>query len=648
MSSDAEKESTDSSIISFLTLARQESSTARYDRILQNRLNYDVYNLRQDFSYKTKGQSREFLPKMSMAVEQSANFLQQGLAKIGEWFGCEPMPGINEDALKVKPKTVYTLLERQLDKVDFVPKVGEAAKLGLVGSLMIAKVHGKYVNKVKYEAKLNLLKGSFKKRLIKKEDKVWQLDISLVRQEDWYPDPTGRGLYEIQDIYMDYYDLERMAKGPDAIYDLEMVQKLHGTNATSGTDKEYQKARETNMNVAPHLYRKQIKVSEIWGTILDAQGNIMHENVVCTVANDQFIIQKPTPNPYWHGESPYVTCAIVSVPHSVWGRAMMDAPAMLNRASNEMFNLILDGGMMSVHGIKQIRAHYLTDASQIEDGIGPGDTLSVSAACPPGQAVLERVDTATVPQDGLAVLNLLNQEFNASALTNDLRMGVASFRAVKATEVAEASQTISSMFSGMAETIEKLFITKILDKAWKTIAQNVNDLDSDEVKALLGDKVAASLLALGNEELFADTVQGCKFRTFGISEKLGREKDFSKLTGLLQTIGTSETLTEAFMQKYDFSKLLSEIMKALDINTYKIEADRDNGGDLSSHNQLGEAVPQQGGMGQGEMPNAQSQIPQAGAPSNNPNEMMSNAQPPQGAVPQTHFPASRATPRKGA
>jgi hypothetical protein len=629
----------ENTIINCLTNYRREASMAKLDRMNQNKLNYETYHLRQDWSYKTKGQSKEFLPKMAMAVEQAANFLQQGLMDIGDWFKVEPNPGISEDALRVKPSSIYKLTDRQLQKAGFITKLNDAAKLGLIGSLIIAKVGGKYVNKPKFKAERKLKNLSFKKILVRKEEKVWQLDLQLVRQEDYYPDPTGRGLYEMQDIWMDYHEVEALAKGDDAIYDLEVVKQLQGQFSSAGADKEFNKARETGQNVTNHGFRKQIKVTEIWGNILSEEGDLIYENVVTTIANDRLVIQKPTPNPYWHGDSPFVKCAIVNVPHSVWGKALMDAPAMLNRAANEMFNLILDGGLMAVHGIKQIKEHYLEDASQVEDGITPGDTLRVNASCPPGESVLSRVDTSTVPQDGLNVLNLVNQELNVAAMTNDLRMGVASFRSVKATEVVEASQTISSMFSGMAKVIEgdenSGFITPLLQKSWKVIAQHINDLDSDEVKALLGRQVAEQLLAMGNEELFAETVQGCKFRTFGISATLNKQKDFQKMTALLQTIASSEPMMEAFIAKYDFTKYLTELMRSLDINTYKIEADPKAGGDLSQGQQ-----PQQPGMAQGEQPNMQSQIPQAGAASQNVNPAASAAQP----VQPSHFPPSKATP----
>jgi hypothetical protein len=626
----------DQTIIRCTENYRREADDARRPRLEQNKINFACYNLKQDFSHKIPGQSQEFLPKMAMAVEQSANFIQQGLTDIGEWWRAEPEVGLNEDMMKVKPSLVYTITERQLQRAGFMNKIGEAAKLGLIGSLMIAKVGGRFVTKPIYRAESNMKNGSFKKKLVKKEDKVWQLEISLIRHEDYYPDPTDNNLYELQDIWMDYHKVLELATGPDAIYIKSEVEKLKGQESSEPADKSETRERETGLGWTNSGYRKSIKITECWGSIIDEDGEIIFENVVWTIANDRFLIQKPTENPYWHGQSPFVRDAIVRVPHSVWGKAQMDAPSMLNRASNEMFNLVLDGGMMAVHGIKELNKSWLDDPSQVEGGIGPGTTLIRNASAPPGVPIMTRVDTSSVPSDGLNVLNLLNQEFNASAMTNDLRMGVASFRSVKATEVVEASQTIASMFSGIAKNIEGTsdsgFITPILQKSWKTIAQHIQQMDRADLEALIGKDMTNMILAMGPEELFADTVQGCRFRTFGISAMLNKQKDFTKLTALLQTVAGSEVLTEAFLQKYDFNKILTEIVRSLDINPYKIQADPKDGGDLTQMPPAMQGVP-----------DMQSQIPQAGAAVNQADPMQSNAQP----IQATEFPASRATPSQG-
>lgn len=613
---------TEQDLLNILENCKKESDQARFDRIQMNQTNFDTYHLRQDWSYKIKGQSREFLPKAAMAVEQNSTFIRQGLVDIGEWFSVEPAEGMNADAMPIKPEEIRLMLQRQLDKIGIIDKMGDSLKLGFLGSLMIAKVTGEWVPQVKYKTKLKWQGMSLKKRIIKQEEKVWQLKIDLVRQQDFYPDPTGRKLYEIEDIWMDYNQVLALAQGDNAIYDVEKV-KLLESNASVQDDQEYQKARETGQNTTNHGYRKQVKVTQYWGNVLDMNGNLVYENVVFTVANDRIVIQKPTPNPLWHGESPYIAEPIITVPHSVWGKALMDAPSMLNRAMNELFNLMLDGGLMSVHGIKQIRESWLEDPSQVEDGIATGDTLRVNASCPPGAQVLERVDTSTVPPEAMNIFNLTNQEFFTASLTNDLRLGASQNSAAKATAIVEASQNIANMFSGMATQIEAKYSTRLLYKAWMTIAQHTQDLDPESLKALFGSDRAAEIGSLSNEDLFVNTVQGCKFKVFGISATINKMKDFAKLQGLLQTIASSPVLMEEFVKKYDFGALLGEIMDALGINKEKLEipkpAQAALATELASSN-----TPQ-------DLPNSQSQIPQA------------TAQGAESAIPQTEFPGSVAT-----
>ena len=631
----------DQDLLSIYQVYKQEADQARQSRMQQNKLNFDSYHMRQDFSYKLKGQSKEFLPKMAMAVEQGANFMQQGVVDMDDWFRVYPSPGLNEDAMKVKPSWIFKILVRQLEKAQFMQKVGDAAKLGMLGSLMIAKVGGQFKSVPRYSVDTKMKNGSLKRKLIKQEDKRWQLRVDLVQPEDFRLDPTGNGLYRMQDIYMDYYEIEQLSKGDDAIYDPEVVKQLKGSGASNNTLREGTRSRETGQNVSHNGYRKRIKITEVWGNFVDADGVLLYENCVMSVANDQYIIQKPTENPLWHGEDPFVVTPLLTVPGSVWGKALMDAPAALNQAINEMFNLILDGGIMSVHGIKQLRENWLDDPAQVEDGIAPGDTLRVNSSCPPGATALERVDTATVPTDGINVFNLLQQEHNVAALTNDFRMGAQPFRQVKATEVVESSQAITSMFSGLAKHVEQDWIRPILSKAWKMSAQHMNDFDTNELEALLGQKQARLLQALGPEELFAQTVQDCAFEVFGISSNLNKQKDFTKLQAMLQTISSVPMLAEEFSKKYDFSKLLGEIMKSLDINVTKIEAD-------DARDQENEQMPQPGsaqpGQAAGEMPDVQSQIPQAGAAGNQAaDSMASAAQPEQSAIAAPHFPPSRAS-----
>lgn len=579
----------------------------------KNKLNFDVYHIRQDFSHKRPGQSREFLPKQAMAVEQITSFFQQGLVDNQEWFHMTPSDGVKKPMFTENEATL--LLSRQLEKAKILHFVGDSIKVGLLGSLMIAKVHGEYIKHPVYYTKKKLSGFKVKDVLMKEERPYWRLKLDLIRQEDYYPDPHGgmygKLRYEGQNLWLDISDIQALSEGENALYEKALVSKLVSALADE-EDQKVKKAREQGQNTTMSNYRKRVKLTEFWGDVLDpVSGERLYENVTWTVANDRFLIQKPTKNPLWHGESPFVVSPILRVPHSVWHKGLMDAPTRLNVAQNELYNLILDGGLMAAHGIKQVRTDWLEDPAEIENGIPPGTTLKAGTSCPPGMKVLERVDTATVSSDALTVLNVTNAEFMSAALTNDLRMGVMPSREVKATEVVEASQTITSVFNGIAKVIEVDYINTLLDKSWLTALQHFDDFELAEVKDLIGEERAIEVSKISNEERFAQCATGLKAKAFGVSSIVGKMKDFKKLTALLQTIAASPSLMEEFMKKYNMGKFLTEIMRTLDVNVTRFEETAEEKAAMMMSAQMAGVTGQAGGMQPGMASNVQSQIPQA-------------------------------------
>src|SRR5690349_6414576 len=164
---------------------REEAKTAKRDRMEINKRNFDVYHLKQDLSHKLAGQSREFLGKQTLAVEQITSFFQQGLIDFGDWFGVELENGLKEDEAFLTESEVRTLLERQLEFADLYTTIHDSIKLGLLGSLIIVKVHGVFQDKPMFEAKKKLVGFSFKDKLVRKDKKIWRLKYTVVRQEDY-------------------------------------------------------------------------------------------------------------------------------------------------------------------------------------------------------------------------------------------------------------------------------------------------------------------------------------------------------------------------------------------------------------------------------------------------------------------------------
>jgi hypothetical protein len=543
-----------------------ESEHARRDRERANRNNLDAYHLRQDYSHKRRGQSREFLAKQQLATDQLASFLSQGLIDVGKWFRVE---GSFTDRNLFQGEEIEKLLLRQLHKNDFSAQVWDFLHSAILQSLMIAKVGGIQKETIKFKAAAGEF-GSEQRKLMKVSVPTWQLQISQVRPDDYFPDPTGDGLYEIDRLEMDHYKLRRLAEVQGG-WDMGAVERI--AKGGDDLDRTQNKARETNQNITNSLHRNRVIVFDCWGTILEpTTGKVLHENVNWVVDRDGVVLKKPTPNPFWHQERPYVCAPLLRVPFSVWHRAIMDAATSHNRAQNELFNLMLDAGIMSVFGIKQIREDWLEDPSQIDEGIPAGETLITNSSMPPGAKVLERVDTAQLSNDSVQVFNILDREFQSSAMTNDVRLGNLPERNVKATEIVASNQSLQGVFQGVAKQLEERFLSPLLEKSWKVMAQNMDDLDSAEVKELFGDARSREMALIPKEDRFADSVTGRRYKVFGVSEVINRINDFRKLTSLLQTVGATPELMEQFRQRYSMPKFLGEIVKSLDIDTQKIEA----------------------------------------------------------------------------
>ncbi len=186
---------------------------------------------------------------------------------------------------------------------------------------------------------------------------------------------------------------------------------------------------------------------------------------------------------------------------------------------------------------------------------------------------MEPLDAVDVPKDGMEILNLLQQELNASALTTDLRQGVLPDRSVKATEIVESSQSITSVFNGISKNIEQSHIVHEVTMAWMTIAQNLDMLSKEELISMFGIARGTEISQLDAQDVFVQTVNGYRFKVSGIQQTIAKGQDFRKFTTLLQTISSSELLIEEFLGKNDMGKLLDEIVLTLGIDKSKIALD---------------------------------------------------------------------------
>jgi hypothetical protein len=230
---------------------------------------------------------------------------------------------------------------------------------------------------------------------------------------------------------------------------------------------------------------------------------------------------------------------------------------------------MLDGSMAAVWGIRQLHVDWLEDPGQVSDGIPPGTTLVLGPGTPLQGKALESVFTTTVPPESMQLFGLTDREFQASAMTNDMRMGQLSGRAVKATEVMQASQHADFTLDAIIGDIENEVIEKVLRKIWLTLLQNVDDMASEDVIGAVGLDAAYSLSKMTPTQRYV-ALAGNKFKVSGLSATLAKAGDFQKMMALMQIVQTNPLMMQAFFQKYSPDKVIEAFLKFLNINPISI------------------------------------------------------------------------------
>ncbi len=570
-----------------------KEDSARKDRLDLNELNYREFRGDIDWSYKARGQSREHLPKMRFAAEQIAAIIKKGLVDLGgSWYGVDisgdTVPLLTGD--DIRKLMNISLLSND---VNYPTKISDAVKAGYLESLMIQKIHGGFEPKRAFKASpdgvdpvqdpatgsIVGLRQNF--RLEPEEKQVWRLRVDNIPYESYLSDPQGADLYEVHLVTRDLWRVKELAER--GIYDKKVVDQL-GTAVQEERDERRRAidARGDDPDTT-NRFRPQVRIAEVWGRLVDQKGDIFEiagengkfraRNVLATVANDKFLIRPPVENPNWDGTRGFIKAPLIRIPNAVNHDALGDHVRSLNHAIDDLFNLMLDAGIGSVHGIKQLRPDLLDDPDQVTEGIPPFETLVLRAGAPADAKVLERVDTGVNMGESIAVMNLLGVEFSSAALVDQIGLGGRPARQVKATEVVASQQTQGNLFDGITRDIEDIQIEPGLSCVFHLTMQHLHEMDIDEVVAAIGSRKAVMLLSLSAEERFALFANRVKFRVHGLTSMVNRAREFQKLMALLQVLASNPAFGEVFAQKYSFAKVIDRIVRSLEIDPETIQAD---------------------------------------------------------------------------
>lgn len=559
-------------LVNYLGDMREEARKGRADRQKLNERNWDAFFNKQDWSHKIEGQSKEFIPKVSVTAQQFKAFIKRALVQFGPYFSIttpEDAP-IDGNAIRNWLMDEFTRLAGD-DGEDtaLASIIGDGTIVGLLESVMWLKVLPVQTRKQHFQVN----RGDSEPT--PKEIKPTQLKVTLCRSEDIFEDPNGRGLYRIHRVETDLEEIIRKVKdddNPQGIYDPDVVADLVLDYEDPEIEKEWRK-RLLNQDNTPPRHRKRTVIEEYYGTLFENDGTVKEGNhkVMFTVANDKHVIRQPEPYPFWHGEDPFVKIPLMRVPFGNNVKALYDQVVPLNLALNELYNLILDGGIAEVWGVRQVRTDYMEDPGQVTDGIPQGMTIAVAEDAPDGAKVVETATTGQVPGEALAVFNLTDRNLNTAALTNDLELGNLPSKQVRATEIQSIDNSKSAMTDDIVMDMEH-GIARLLRKCFLTLVQFADNLELAQLQNSLGRREALVLARMSPAERFVLLAQG-QVKVSGLSSTLARARNFQKFAALMQIVQGNPMLMRSFLKKYSSEKFLDHLIKTLDLDPTRIERD---------------------------------------------------------------------------
>lgn len=554
------------SVINYILQCRDEAEQARNLRISQMDRNWHTYLGIQDFSHKQPGQSREFLPKVPVATEKLAAIVKRGMIQFGDFFTISVDSDLTdkisgEQLREILKAFLFDLWGPSNTPQNFPTIVSDGTKQALHKNLFIFKVHGGDMIHRQYEFE----DVEDEPKVV--EENQWHLRIDLVRPEDYYPDPTGNGMYEIHTVERDLFQILDGVKA--GIYQEDVVNQLLNTTFERPDDEKLSEQDRNQEETVTPSFRRRVVIDEFWGTILNHDGSIAHRNVVAAVANKRFLIRPPEPNPFWHQESPFVVAPLLRVPHSVWHKAVFDHASDLNLAINELFNLIVDGGMAAVWGVRQLRLEDLEDPGQVANGIPQGATLVVKQTLPHNAKVLETVTEADIPREALAMFDLLSREFEEAAMTNDTSPGAMPPISSKTPAVAflQNSQSQNMMLDGIIGDLENEVITRMLRLCFLTVLQNADRIPDKAFSSPFDKRVALMIMRASPAERFGLFAGRAQFQVKGISNAMTKALDFQKMMALLQAMSLDPMLKQEFMMEYSPRKIITQFFRTLNLNS---------------------------------------------------------------------------------
>lgn len=276
-----------------------------------------------------------------------------------------------------------------------------------------------------------------------------------------------------------------------------------------------------------------VKVTEYFGHLI-VNDEIKEHFWHLVYANDSVIL-KSQMNPFWGDgyQLPFVTGSVHEVPFRPTGQGIGDNAVKLQKALDSNYHLITDQMRLGLVGLNVINKGKMTDTSQLMDGIGPGEFLTVTDD--PDKVFKHYNLTSNVENQAFPINEILRQGIQKVTGMSDAMIGAPAARS--RTSATEVNQQVSggelNLFN-IAEDLEINILLPMLDKTFARVLQyGLQDLNDPSFKSIFTQNELAELTALDEESRYNTLANYFQFEINGFTNDSTRMEEIKRLTDLL-------------------------------------------------------------------------------------------------------------------
>ena len=318
----------DKVIIDQVIAARRESAESRRTKDAWARRAWDWYNNVQDFTEKEDWQTKLSIPNFAMAIDQAENFMRDGLRKSTRLFGIEVL---NDDPIdKLLAAFLGTVMHEIVRNIGLVKQLPGSLKVALLTNQSIHKMGFEEFAQTEIaptfiEGEIDVTDPETGQVIGKKpfsefgtqevERKISRPTARLLDSVQYYPDPRGTELYEIDEVFQDMWQVVEKFVGvaPDKVLKALKDDMSKGTPAMDDEQIEIDKRQKAEIIEPENAFRRIVKLTDYYGPLFTREGLLAAKRVRVVLANDKHILVRGKVYPFWDGERPYVRYQAISV-----------------------------------------------------------------------------------------------------------------------------------------------------------------------------------------------------------------------------------------------------------------------------------------------------------------------------------------------